>query len=56
MAISLLSVFIVVINCISVRLASKLAGVLSITKIVGLVIIIITGLHNLTKGKQVFPE
>ncbi|XP_011672963.2 cystine/glutamate transporter [Strongylocentrotus purpuratus] len=43
--------FIVVINCISVRLASKLAGVLSITKIVGLVIIIITGLHNLTKGK-----
>ncbi|XP_030831604.1 cystine/glutamate transporter [Strongylocentrotus purpuratus] len=42
--------FVQAVNCFSVRLASKLAGVLSITKVAGLVIIIITGLHNLTLG------
>ncbi|XP_063951508.1 cystine/glutamate transporter-like isoform X2 [Lytechinus pictus] len=42
--------FVVAVNCISVRLASKVAGILSVTKVVGLILISVTGVHYLTQG------
>ncbi|XP_063951515.1 Y+L amino acid transporter 2-like isoform X2 [Lytechinus pictus] len=42
--------FVLAVNGISARLASRLAGVLCVTKVVGLAIIIVTGMYNLSKG------